>query len=354
MPVQKFKISCDKNIYEAWPDVILLNNGKMICAFNECTHHADRTYSRVMLTESFDHGKTWTPKHPLSESTEGLPYFYDVGRLALLKSGKIVFTVSRCIHNLPMESETTDVIIFESSDNGETWSDPIITPLKGLVPDKLTELDNGRLLLSAHRAVESGRLVQYLIYSDDSGDSWSPEIVMADDPRYDLCEVSMLPLGNGTIVSFFRVNNGCVDCQKVISHDNGETWSELIPFPIPGCHRPSAGFLQDGRILITCRLYQGGAGWFGNWTQNTIAVMTDKESALADNRKGAATRILPLDFDRSPVSDTGYTGWVQFPDQEIYVVNYIVDDKIDKAQIRGYSLSTSDFLLETESISSGL
>ena len=139
----------------------------------------------------------------------------------MLKSGKIVFTVSRCIHNLPMESETTDVIIFESSDNGETWSDPIITPLKGLVPDKLTELDNGRLLLSAHRAVESGRLVQYLIYSDDSGDSWSPEIVMADDPRYDLCEVSMLPLGNGTIVSFFRVNNVYKD--MVIKVTSGDT-----------------------------------------------------------------------------------------------------------------------------------
>lgn len=57
------------------------------------------------------------------------------------------------------------------------------------------------------------------------------------------------------------------------------------------------------------------------------------------------TRILPLDFDRSPQSDTGYSGWAQFPDGEIYVVNYILDDAA-KAQIRGYSLRERDFLLE--------
>jgi sialidase-1 len=35
---------------------------------------------------------------------------------------------------------------------------------------------------------------------------------------------------------------------------------------------------------------------------------------------------------------------VQFPDGEIYVVNYIVDDA-PKGQIRGYSLRKEDFLL---------
>ena len=54
---------------------------------------------------------------------------------------------------------------------------------------------------------------------------------------------------------------------------------------------------------------------------------------------------MPLDFDRSPKSDTGYSGWVQFPDGEIYIVNYIVDDAYDSAQIRGYSLRPEAFAL---------
>ena len=90
---------------------------------------------------------------------------------------------------------------------------------------------------------------------------------------------------------------------------------------------------------------QGGKGWTGWWTQNVFAGLTDAESALAESRNGAHTRILPLDFDRSPHSDTGYTGWVQFDDGEIYIVNYIVDDA-PNGQIRGYSLRPSDFLLE--------
>jgi sialidase-1 len=39
---------------------------------------------------------------------------------------------------------------------------------------------------------------------------------------------------------------------------------------------------------------------------------------------------------------------VQFPDGEIYVVNYIMDDA-PKAQIRGYALTTADFVIEPRS-----
>ena len=44
---------------------------------------------------------------------------------------------------------------------------------------------------------------------------------------------------------------------------------------------------------------QGGKSWTGWWTQNTFAVLTDRESILAHTRNEAHTRILPLDFDRS-------------------------------------------------------
>ena len=54
---------------------------------------------------------------------------------------------------------------------------------------------------------------------------------------------------------------------------------------------------------------------------------------------------MPLDYDRSPLADLGYTGWIQFADGEIYVVNYIVDDA-PKAQIRGYSFEPHDIMLD--------
>jgi len=121
------------------------------------------------------------------------------------------------------------------------------------------------------------------------------------------------------------------------------TWEGPYEIPIPACHRPVAGMLQSGKVLITHRFMQGGRGWVGWWTQNLFAALTDVASCLVRTREEAHTRILPIDFDRSPESDTGYSGWVQFSDGEIYIVNYILDDA-PKAQIRGYALDEGDFI----------
>ena len=95
--------------------------------------------------------------------------------------------------------------------------------------------------------------------------------------------------------------------------------------------------------MIIHRFIQGGKGGFFGGHQNFFAALTDKDSVLAQTRDDAQTRILPIDFDRSPTSDTGYSGWVQFDDGEIYIANYVVDDA-PKGQIRGYALSLADFI----------
>ena len=43
-------------------------------------------------------------------------------------------------------------------------------------------------------------------------------------------------------------------------------------------------------------------------------------------------------------SATGYSGIVQLSDDELYVVNYILDDA-PKGQIRGYSINLNDFFV---------
>lgn len=353
MAVQKFTISNDPDHYEAWPDVVLTRSGKLICVFSECIHHVNRDYTRIMLTESLDRGRTWSLKHPLTEGTAGLDYYYNCARIRQLKSGRIVITIDRLPQEKNRDSGLVEleneaqVFLFTSDDDGATWSDIIPTPVRGIVPDRITELDNGRLVLSAHMRSKSGRLAQYMHYSDDGGATWSKRITIAEDDRYNLCEVSILPLGNGRLAAFMRENSGLnIECQKSLSYDNGETWTPVTDFPVPYCHRPTAGFLNDGKILITCRMRHGGKSGWGISAQNTIAALTDVDSVLSLRRDEAWTRVLPLDYDRSPVADTGYTGHVQFDDGEIYVVNYIVDDAIDKGQIRGYSLLPDDFILK--------
>ena len=345
MNIEKFTISNDPDLYEAWPDVVLTPGGQLICVFSECTHHRDRSYTRIMLTESTDRGRTWSRKHPLTEGTRNLPYYYNCPRISRLADNRLVVIVDKIPHDGEKEGEKkarqASNVMFFSGDEGKSWSAPRDTALNGIVPDKVLQLETGRMIIAAHYPYKE-RLTEFLRYSDDGGKTWSDEVMVAHDKRYDLCEASLLPMGNGVIVAFLRENSHRgFDCMKVISYDHGESWGPLVEFPLPGCHRPVTGWLQDGRIFITFRFIQGGRRGFA--TQNFFASITDRASALAIRREDAGCRIMPIDYDASPKADLGYSGWVQFPDGEIYIVHYIVDDAIDKGQIRGYSMQPSAF-----------
>lgn len=348
MEIKKFKISNDPQWYEAWPDVVLTDEGVMVAVFSECTHHKDRSYTRIMLTESSDRGRTWTAKHPLTEGTLNLPYYYNCARIAKLSDGRLVITLDVIKRGNEVAPDKSKVLLFFSSDNGKTWDKPIETPLRGILPDRLIELDNGRWIISAHCEVD-GVFTQFLRYSDDQGATWSEPVVVARDEKLFLCEISMLPLGNGKIVGFLRDNSlKGYDCKKVLSCDNGETWSEIINFPICGCHRPTAGMLKNGQIFITYRFMQGGGGEIWERAQNFMGYLTDLKSVESLKREGASGRVIPIDYDRSPFADLGYSGWVEFDDGEIYLVAYIVDDAYDKGQIRGYSMQLSDLVLKRD------
>ena len=73
--IVKNTVSRDDSIYEAWPDLVMTESGKLICIFSECTHHVDREAARLMLTESYDRGHTWTAKHPLTEKGTAKNFF---------------------------------------------------------------------------------------------------------------------------------------------------------------------------------------------------------------------------------------------------------------------------------------
>jgi sialidase-1 len=67
--MQKIAIARDDKWYLAWPDVTLCPSGKLVCIFSECTHHRDRSYTRIMLSESCDRGRSWSSPRPLTEGT---------------------------------------------------------------------------------------------------------------------------------------------------------------------------------------------------------------------------------------------------------------------------------------------
>ena len=311
-----------------------------------------------MLTDSEDRGRTWSPKRALSDALHSVPGkespFWNCARISTLRDGRLVAVADRIAgRDEGVGGEQSNWLWF-SDDEGTSWKGPCATPVHGIVPDQLIELKQGkhagRWLLSAHTKVvldgtDCKEWTERCWHSDDGGASWSEPCVIAQVPDLMLCEGSIVELPAGELVCFMRENSGQgLDAFKSISVDGGHTWEGPFRMPIPGCHRPVAGMLQSGRVMITHRYMQGGKGWLGWWTQNFFAALTDIESCLTMERNEAHVRIMPIDYDRSPEADLGYSGWVQFEDGEIYVVNYIVDDAA-KAQIRGYAFREDDFIL---------
>ena len=336
MNIKKFTVSNDRDIYEAWPDVVQTKNGNLICVFTECKHHLDRAESRLALCYSSDRGRTWSEKRYLTEKGSAEDHF-NCARISMMQDGRLAVICDRVIG--PKSSYSCKTYLWFGDEDGNNWQDPVILPFDGIVPDKLLQLQNGRIIISNHKKNPvTQKLEQYLWYSDDNGNTWSERIILASDSRYNLCEVSIVECENNMLVAFLRENSRIgLPLLKTISYDNGNTWSELYMTTIDCGHRPVAGFLQDGTVMITYRYIPVG-------TQNVFAAFMNKDSLGKTTRREQRVRIMPLDYDRNPSPDLGYTGWTQFEDGEIYVVNYIKDD-CDTAHIRGYSFYPCDVVL---------
>lgn len=344
MDVKTFTVSRDDSVYEAFPALAMTSEEHLVCVYLECTRHTDRSFTQIVYRTSKDRGRTWSGKKALTENTTGLDYFYDCPSIVRLRDGRLVIVTNKVKHGDSRFLDSENELIFGDA-SGERWSEPLPTPVKGIVPDTLCELPSGRWLLAAHRQSERhGKLEQMLWYTDDNGKTWSEPVTLASDEGLNLCEASILALPDGTLAAFMRENSGeGWDGYKSLSTDGGETWSGPYRMPIPGCHRPVARMLNSGNVMITYRFYQGGPVGYGS-IQSFFAAWMAADAVKETDRRKQWVRLMPVDYDRSPMGDSGYSGWVQFKDGEIYIVQYIMDDSTN-CQIRGYSLREEAFVM---------
>ena len=377
MPIRKVTVSRNDSLYELVPDIARLPNGKLICVYRESDGHTVRTYSDIAYRTSMDGGETWSERSALVEAhlnADDVVLKWNCPRIQRLSDGRLLILCD--VFPSPPDERTdlreSHVVFWFSDDEGLTWSEPRHTNVYGIVPDRVVELPSGDWLLATHLAMEgdvhrdrfaiSGegpKLAEIAFRSSDQGKSWEGPVIVGRDPRYNLCEGSILQLPDGELVCYLRETSGRnIPGMKAFSTDEGRTWDGVYPTPMDGCHRPVTGILPSGRILTTYRYRQPGtsryhaasqsaeATWnedvISYWARNTFAYLETEESSRARKIEDQGGIIRPIDFDRSKRSDGGYTGWVVLHDGTIFCVNYIVDDA-PMAQIRGYWFREEDF-----------
>jgi len=363
--VQKLVVSRDDSVYEAFVDIAQAPDGTLVCTYREAMAHVPPTFTRIVVRRSEDGGYTWLGKQVLIEKTrqknEGV---LNCPRIAACADGTLLLIVD---HILPDKDELDENpsrhLLFRSSDAGRTWEGPQETGITAGVVPSIKELSNGDLLVGVERTRIPEDLpkdlpweqrfakatVEQMVYrSQDKGHTWEGPFVVPSPAGLQLNEGDFAELDDGTILVYMREDKERLSGWKSISTDGGRSWSQPFRSEMRSCvGRPSVGRLRSGEIAVTYRFL------CGNCTSLALYVETPEQAVRQQPvDAGIATdycqaRFAFIDNDRSLRPDCGYSGWVQLPNGDLYIVNYITDDA-PLAHIRGYIVSREDWFLFPE------
>ena len=254
--------------HAGFPELAKAGPRHLVCGILPGSHTGGRYGSKV-LSHSFDSGLTWT-KPVLFNKNVGM------GRIQMTKDGKLVLfgCVSPEVKVKGIQGqELTYVMFFDSDDQGMTWSNARCLDTKTIGPGLFAELLDGSWIFCASNFFKSPKIGEYtlesleFLKSKDKGYTWEHLSGPIAWPPYSLSEPSTLELKDGRLLVYARESRtDGMPGAKGYSCDGGKTWQFYdLPFPITG--RTTAGFLDDGRVLLTFRSTVGRAAlwaWIGS------------------------------------------------------------------------------------------
>lgn len=253
-----------KGHYLAFPDVIRAANGRLVVAYNEMDKHVRPDRRILVVRTSDDSGRTWSPPVYPDSPTSHCP------RLLRLPDGTLIISDSSRIFH-------------KSTDNGGTWTPMPVSGLSHDMHDRILVLRNGLWLTTGHThvgaehpAIRQPPTEQVVYRSKDQGVTWQRFSTLAAQRNLVLCEASMVLLPDNRILALMRENSFVFEpMYACLSEDGGKSWSAPAPTPLIG-HRPTMGWLSDGRLLVTYR--NTGPDW------GTCAWLGTPDELLSDFR----------------------------------------------------------------------
>ena len=371
--MQRITVSRNDDIYEAFADVAQATDGTLVCTYRESMCHSSRPWSKVIVRRSHDRGLTWGPRQVVYERTREESAAgkgrLNCSRITACADGTLLLIVDMLLKETAEEYLEPGVcmnLLFRSQDQGATWEGPEETGItEGIVPS-IKELTSGDLIIGVteQRAGEeaSGDIETQTTYlSSDRGKTWEgpfkvpdPGVPTITGQHWRLNEGDFAELDDGTLVLYMREDGERLSGWKSISRDGGRTWSEPLRTQMMHClGRPSVGRLRSGEIAITYRVCCGLSTALGLHVETPEEALRGFPAQSGDPENpedysgDTQVRFAFLDNDRALSPDSGYSGWVQLPGGDLYVVNYVTDDA-PRAHIRGYCVGREDWYLFPE------
>lgn len=180
-----------------------------------CQKNSESTDCRVMMRVSADEGKTWGPSKQLSP--DGKYTGLTNGRCIRLKTNRILLETW----------EGGDSYCCLSDDDGKTWRDgKRVRPAKGECWEPAAiELKDGRVMMLLRTELGG----QYKTLSTDGGETWSEPVATPLVGTAAPVSLSRVP-GKNDILAIWNNNPGAGKRNPLtaaVSKDEGETWELL-------------------------------------------------------------------------------------------------------------------------------
>jgi hypothetical protein len=242
--------------YLCFPDVRTARDGRLVCVYRQSDQHV-ATRADLLVSLSDDLGRTWSPPDYLN------PGVGHCARITQLDDGRLLV--------IDDHSQSQ----FWSMNNGRTFHRAPYSGAYMPIPDRVLPIRPDHFLTTAHThqgeaaqpKIRQAPSQQTVYVSSNQGYAWRPYSVLAFDPNLVLCEASMTRLPDGAILAMLRENSFVFEPMYFcISRDDGATWSSPKPTPIAG-HRPAMGLTPSGKLLVTYRAVGpdgGTAAWMGS------------------------------------------------------------------------------------------
>ena len=308
----QYQIVCEDagaGSYEAFPDIVKLRNGDLLCVFYSGYSHVALPNERlpkgglIAACRSTDGGKTWGKPTVVADT----PLDDRDPSICQLRNGTVICNFFRSQYDVKRRKldgfdRRCDVFIVRSADNGHTWE-----PDAQLIPcpfteyqacsEPIRELADGTLLMPTYGQNKGKRSAAGIVRSADGGKTWGDPTIIQDDHNHYEPSVIQLPdksllctlrpcmcitrstdLGRtwtprermgfrGDASYLLRTSKGILlnahrhpGTSVEYSLDEGRTWSKPVQIDTAGGAYPSMAELPDGTILCVYYNDRGGKG----------------------------------------------------------------------------------------------